>query len=37
MTCRRRKKKCDEQHPACKFDMSSSSSLVPDDMVSNPM
>ncbi|EKV15004.1 hypothetical protein PDIG_03090 [Penicillium digitatum PHI26] len=19
MTCRRRKKKCDEQHPACKF------------------
>jgi hypothetical protein len=28
MTCRRRKKKCDEQHPACKSTPTSSSSLV---------
>lgn len=28
MTCRRRKKKCDEQHPECKYSIESQSSLM---------
>jgi hypothetical protein len=28
LTCRRRKKKCDEQHPACKFSSTASSDLA---------